>query len=100
MQDCRGENKRLINRVNRIEGQIKALKSKLIEEFECNKTNDPYEIIRQLSAIKGAINGMMNTYIEHYAKEHLVKEIRGASDDNSASAHMDIFLDTLKTFSK
>ena len=99
MDNCKVENKRLINRINRIQGQVNALKNRLIEELECNQTNDPYEIIRQLSAIKGAVNGMMNTYIEHYAKEHLVKEIREAPNLNSALAQMDIFLDTLKTFS-
>jgi DNA-binding FrmR family transcriptional regulator len=100
MGKCIGENRKLINRINRIQGQVNALKSKLLDELECNKSSDPYEIIRQLSAIKGAINGMMNSYIEHYAKEHLVKEIRASSDEYNALAQIDTFLDVLKSFNK
>ncbi|NPA50252.1 MAG: metal-sensing transcriptional repressor [Epsilonproteobacteria bacterium] len=99
MRDCQVENSKLINRVKRIEGQIRGLKRKLQEEQECGQ-KDPYEVIRQLSAIKGAVNGMINSYIEHYAKEHIVKEIRDASDDVEALAVMDSLLEILKTFGR
>ena len=99
MRNCQVENSKLINRVKRIEGQIRGLKRKLQEEQECGQ-KDPYEVIRQLSAIKGAVNGMINSYIEHYAKEHIVKEIRDASDDVEALAVMDSLLEILKTFGR
>ena len=99
MKDCKVENKKLINRINRIEGQVKALKAKLEQEVECGH-KEPFEVIRQLSAIKGAVNGMINSYIEHYAKEHIVKEIRDSKDDNQAIAVMDSLLEILKSFNK
>ena len=99
MRDCKVENKKLINRVNRIEGQIKALKNKLEDEIECGE-KDPFEVIRQLSAIKGALNGMINSYIEHYAKEHIVKEVKESQDSAQAMAVMDSLLEIIKTFGK
>ena len=98
MRDCKVENKKLINRINRIEGQVKALKAKLEQEEECGK-KEPFEVIRQLSAIKGAVNGMINSYIEHYAKEHIVKEIK-SSDEPQAMAVMDNLLEVIKSFGK
>jgi len=41
----------LINRINRIEGQFKGLKSRLRGDSNCGDEQDPYEIIRQLRAI-------------------------------------------------
>ncbi|NPA50203.1 MAG: metal-sensing transcriptional repressor [Epsilonproteobacteria bacterium] len=99
MRDCSVENKKLINRVNRIEGQLRALKAKLKEEEDCGK-KDPYEVIRQLSAIKGAINGMINSYIEHYAKEHIIKEIKEAPSYEDALVSIDSLLEVIKTFGK
>ena len=98
MHECKIENKKLINRINRIAGQVNALKTKLSSDIECEKTQDPYEVIRQLSAIKGAVNGMINSYIEHFAKGHLVREIRDAKDEGSAMAQMDTLIDIMKSF--
>ena len=100
MYECNVENKKLINRINRISGQVNGLKTKLTAQLECNESQDPYEIIRQLSAIKGAVNGMMNSYIEHFAKGHLVKTIRDSKDETEAMAQMDSLVDIMKSFSK
>jgi len=100
MKDCQVENKKLINRINRIEGQVKALKKRLESELECLEDSEPYETIRQLTAIRGAINGMINSYLEHYAKEHLTKKVRESKDDSEAFAYMDSLLEVMKSFSK
>jgi DNA-binding FrmR family transcriptional regulator len=100
MYECKVENKKLINRINRISGQVNSLQTKLNNDIDCNESQDPYEVIRQLSAIKGAVNGMINSYVEHFAKGHLVKEIRDAKDESSAMAQMDSLVDIMKSFSK
>ena len=99
MYQCDIESKKLINRINRISGQVNSLKEKLIKDIDC-KEKDPYEIIRQLSAIKGAINGMINSYIEHFAKGHLVEQIRESKDEGTAMAQMDTLLEVIKSFSR
>jgi len=101
MYQCEIENKKLINRINRISGQVNSLKKRLENELRENHDHqDPYEIIRQLTAIKGAVNGMINSYIEHFAKGHLVGEIRQAKDESSAMAQMDALMEIMKSFGK
>jgi len=101
MYQCEVENKKLINRINRISGQVNSLKKRLENEIgENHDHQDPYEVIRQLTAIKGAVNGMINSYIEHFAKGHLVGEIRSAKDESSAMAQMDALMEIMKSFGK
>ena len=95
--NCDIENKKLINRVNRIEGQVKALKKRVNSDLG---HQDPHEVIRQLSAIRGAVNGMINSYIEHYAKGHLVGEMRKAKDEGEAMAQMDALIEVMKSYAK
>jgi len=97
MYQCDVENKKLTNRINRIAGQVNALKSRLENDIE---HQDPYEVIRQLTAIKGAVNGMIGSYVEHFAKGHLVGEIRASKDEVSAMAQMDALVDIMRSFSK
>ena len=99
MYQCEVENKKLVNRISRISGQVNSLKKRL--ESEMNKTHqDPYEVIRQLTAIRGAVNGMINSYVEHFAKGHLVKEIRNAKEESEAMAQMDALVEIMKSFGK
>jgi DNA-binding FrmR family transcriptional regulator len=100
MYQCNVENKKLINRINRIQGQVGSVKEKLVKDIDSSDHQDPYEIIRQLSAIKGAVNGMINSYVEHFAKGHLVNEIRNSKDETSAMVQMDALVDIMKSFSK
>jgi len=99
MNHCSVENKKLVNRINRILGQVNALKKRLESEGE-QMHQDPYEVIRQLTAIRGAVNGMLNSYVEHFAKGHLVKEIREAKDEDEAMVQMDMLVEIMKSFGK
>ncbi len=100
MYQCEIESKKLISRINRISGQVNSVKKRLEKGINCEEEKDPYEIIRQLSAIKGAVHGMINSYIEHFAKGRLVDEIRDSKDKNLAMAQMDSLLEIMKSFSK
>jgi len=97
MYQCEVENTKLINRINRISGQVNSLKRRLEDEVK-EEHQVHYEIIRQLTAIKGAVNGMINSYIEHFAKGHLVREIRDAKDESQAMAQMDSLVDVMRSF--
>ena len=57
--------KPLLNRVRRLRGQLEALKRALDEETGC------YPILQQITAIRGAINGLMATVIEGHIREHM-----------------------------
>ena len=83
---CDVERKKLINRINRISGQVNSIK-KNIEDESNSFEEDPYEIVRQLTAVKGALNGMISSYVEHFAKGHLIQKIKSG---NSAEAEAQV----------
>ncbi len=95
---CDVERKKLINRINRIAGQVNSLQRKLQDE-KYNLEEDPYEMVRQLTAVKGALNGMISSYIEHFTKGHLIDKIQ-KSDNAQAQAELDNLLEIIKVFGK
>jgi DNA-binding FrmR family transcriptional regulator len=95
---CDVERKKLINRINRISGQIGSIKRNIEDESKSFE-EDPYEIVRQLTAVKGALNGMINSYVEHFAKGHLVEKIK-SGDSVEAEAQVDNLLEIIKVFGK
>ncbi|QKF74043.1 transcriptional regulator, RcnR/FrmR family [Aliarcobacter faecis] len=95
---CDVERKKLQNRINRIHGQVHSLKNRFNDE-NLKLEDDPYEIIRQLTAIKGAVNGMINSYIEHFAKGHMIENIKNGSSAD-AEAQIDNLLEIIKVYGK
>jgi FrmR/RcnR family transcriptional regulator, repressor of rcnA expression len=95
---CDVERKKLQNRINRIAGQVNSIKNKF-EDEKFNLDNDPYETIRQLTAIKGAVSGMINSYIEHYAKGHMMENIKNGSSADT-EAQIDNLLEIIKVYGK
>ena len=95
---CDVERKKLQNRISRIAGQVNSLKNKFDNE-EFNLDRDPYETIRQLTAVKGAINGMITSYVEHYAKGHMIDKIKKGNSAES-EAQVDNLLEIIKVFGK
>ena len=95
---CDVERKKLQNRISRIHGQVHSLKNKFNDE-NFKSEDDPYETIRQLTAVKGAVSGMISSYIEHYAKGHMIESIRYAST-SEAEAQIDNLLEIIKVYGK
>ena len=59
---------KLLARVRRIKGQAAALESALGAGTEC------MEILQQIAAIRGAVNGLMLEVLEGHVREHLGPE--------------------------
>lgn len=57
--------KSLLARIRRIKGQANALEGALDSEIECG------QILQQIAAIRGAVNGLMMEVIEGHFREHL-----------------------------
>lgn len=95
---CDVERKKLQNRISRINGQVLSLKNKFDDE-KFILEEDPYETIRQLTAIKGAVSGMINSYIEHYAKGHMIESIKNGTN-SQAEALIDNLLEIIKVYGK
>ncbi|HEY1843477.1 MAG TPA: metal/formaldehyde-sensitive transcriptional repressor [Buttiauxella sp.] len=60
--------KMLLTRLKKIQGQSTALEKMLNRDHECS------EVLQQLAAIRGAVNGMMLQVIEGHLTDHVVQE--------------------------
>ena len=95
---CDVERRKLQNRISRISGQVNSLKNKF-DDDKFSLEEDPYETIRQLTAIKGAVNGMIASYLEHHAKGHMIDKIKNGNEAES-EAQIDNLLEIIKVFGK
>ncbi|ENX11146.1 hypothetical protein F897_00556 [Acinetobacter variabilis] len=63
------DDKKILNRVRRLQGQMNAVEQSLLNpEAGC------IQVLQQVAAIKGAINGLMNELIETHLREHVIGE--------------------------
>jgi len=67
------QDKKILNRVKRLQGQLQAVETALQQEDK-----SCIEVLQLVAAIKGAVNGLMNELIESHLREHVIKQ----NDDN------------------
>ena len=82
------QDKKILNRVKRLQGQISAVEQALNgPESSC------ITVLQQVAAIKGAVNGLMNELIESHLRHHVIGE---QADINQVE--LDEFLKLLKRY--
>ncbi|ENU4300419.1 metal/formaldehyde-sensitive transcriptional repressor [Acinetobacter baumannii] len=82
-----GQDKKIVNRVKRLKGQINSIENAIEQpESSC------IDIMQQVAAIKGAINGLMSELMEQHLHHHVLK---GAEVDQN---ELDEFLKVLKRY--
>lgn len=69
------EQKRLINRLNRIEGQVRGIKRMVEEEAYCP------EILTQVAAISAALNSFNKELLANHIKSCVAEDIREGNDE-------------------
>ena len=79
------EYKRLINRLNRIEGQVRGIKGMVEKNAYC------VDIMIQVSAVNSALNAFNKERLSNHIKTCVADDIREGKDDT-----IDELLDTLK----
>lgn len=84
------DQKKLNIRVSKIQGQVNGLKKMLEEEHECQ------DVLQQIAAIRGAVNGLMREVIKGHLLEHLVLE----EHKEQREADMEIVLKVLDSYIK
>jgi DNA-binding FrmR family transcriptional regulator len=57
---------KLLARVRRIKGQVRAIENALNSEHECA------ELLQLIAATRGAINGLMNEVVEGHIRHHVL----------------------------
>lgn len=63
------KNRKVLNRISRLQGQINAMyKTVLDGEAEC------IDVLQQVAAVRGAVQGLMNELLEEHLKAHVLTE--------------------------
>jgi DNA-binding FrmR family transcriptional regulator len=86
------EKQKLLNRIRRLRGQIEALDRAVDADEGCS------EVMRLLTAARGAINGIMAEVVEDHILLHMVDPDRKPSRAEQDAA--DELLDVLRTYIK
>lgn len=60
------EKKKIITRINRIQGQLGALSAAVESEKDC------YKVMQLLASCRGALNGLMGDLVSGHIKDHVV----------------------------
>lgn len=83
------QDKKIQNRVKRLQGQINAVEHALNHpEYSC------MSVLQQVAAIKGAVNGLMNELIEAHLRHHVIGEQTAINE-----TELEEFLKLLKRYS-
>ena len=68
MSHTQKSKKKLLGRIRRIKGQSIAIENSLEGDPKC------MEVLQQVAALKGAVNGLMKEVLQEHIREHLGAE--------------------------
>lgn len=85
------ERPKLLARVRRIQGQTAGLEKMLAGDAPC------MDVLQQIAAIRGAVNGLMAEVLEHHIVEHLGSESRQGDE---READVQLVLKALRSYLK
>ena len=84
------EKQKLLNRIRRVRGQIDGLERALESENSCT------EIMRLLTAARGALNGIMAEVVEDHIQLHMMEANRKPTRDEIEAA--DELIEVLRSY--
>jgi DNA-binding FrmR family transcriptional regulator len=84
------EKTKLLVRVRRIRGQVEALERALEAEKGCS------EVLQQIAAVRGAINGLMTEVIEDHVRTHIASPSITSNAERAKGA--DELLDVVRAY--
>jgi len=84
------EKQKLLNRVRRLRGQVDAIERALESDDSCT------QIMRLLTAARGAMNGMMAEVVEDHIQMHMMAANRKPARDEIEAA--DELVDVLRSY--
>ncbi len=89
-------NKKLLTRIRKIKGQAQGIEKMLSPESD-DENADCMRVLQQISALKGAVNGLMMEVLEDHLREHLGAE---SISSEHRSQELDQVINVLKTYVK
>ncbi|MBB3195532.1 metal/formaldehyde-sensitive transcriptional repressor [Roseateles terrae] len=81
--------KKLLGRIRRIQGQTAALERAVDGEEDC------LDVLQQIAAIRGAVNGLMAEVMEGHLREHLASP---TLDEHSRQVETEAMAKVLKSY--
>lgn len=81
---------KLLTRIRRIQGQTTGLERLLEAGSECQ------EVLQQIAAIRGAVNGLLYTVLEGHLVEHVVHEPDAQQREQDFEAVLQVIRSYLK----
>jgi FrmR/RcnR family transcriptional regulator, repressor of frmRAB operon len=84
------DKQKLLARVRRIRGQVEAVERALDDEAGCEK------VMHLISAVRGAMNGLMAEVVEDHVRTHLVDPARHPDALNGEAA--DALIDVVRAY--
>ena len=88
-QRTEGEYKKLMNRLNRIEGQIRGIKGMLEKDAYCT------DIVVQVAAVNSALNSFNKELLAEHIRTCVIEDIKAGKEDT-----VDDLVDTIKKLMK
>lgn len=83
---CGDDHKKLLDRINRIEGQVRGLRKMVEEDRDC------FAILKQIAATSGAVRSLGMVILENHLKGCVSEAIRDkGSDEDLIPQVIDIF---------
>ena len=86
------DRRKLVARINRLIGQLEAVRGLLEQEGDAEERC--FEVMRQLSSIKGAQRGLMTAYLEGFVTDHM----KSAADMGNLDEFADELLEVVRSF--
>lgn len=80
MADAIRDQSKLMNRVKRIRGQLNGIEKSLERERNCG------DILQQLAACRGALNGLMAEILEDHVRYHVVDPATPSDSEQAEAA--------------
>lgn len=80
--------KKLLSRVNRIQGQVAALATALEAGSDCN------DVLVQIAAVRGATHGLMMEVL----RDHLQSHVTAQPDAAKRAEEIEVVADLLRTY--
>jgi len=77
--------KKLINRLNRIEGQIQGLKKMIEEDKYC------IDIISQTSSVRSALRGLEDSLLEQHLSTCVVSQIKNGKEKKAVDEIIKVY---------
>lgn len=90
MAHVQRDQKKLLSRVRRIQGQLSALEAALQENGDCAK------VLVQIAAVRGAVHGLMTEVLSAHLQEH----VGGERDEKKRAQEVTAVTELIRTYLK